>query len=92
MYFHWQHVNSFHKSTFMYYYVDMPATSTKHPKKLPKTKWIGYRGTLPEHTAIKTDAARLGVPVGAYIPMAIRYFRKTEYGNQMKLQKIAPAA
>lgn len=50
----------------------MPAPTTA-----PKTKWIGYRGTLPEHTAIKTDAARLGLTVGSYITGAIQHFKKT---------------
>lgn len=51
----------FFKSSFMYY-VGMPTITTSS-----KTKWIGYRGTLPEHTAIKTAAARKGLTVGDYI-------------------------
>lgn len=45
--------------------------------KRTKTKWIGYRGTLPEHTAIKTAAAKLGITVGVYLAQAIQHFRKT---------------
>lgn len=61
MYFHWQQVNTFSSHLFMYY-VGMLAIT-----KSSKTKWIGYRGTLPEHTAIKTAAARKGLTVGDYI-------------------------
>ncbi len=71
MYFHWQQVNSF-SSCLLMYYSGMPSITTKPVK----TKWIGFRGTLPDHTAIKTDAARMGVTVGSYIMMSIESFRK----------------
>lgn len=48
----------------------MPAAKTS------KTKWIGYRGTLTEHTAIKTAAARRGVTVGTYLRLAEQLLRK----------------
>lgn len=50
----------------------MPATLSKPVK----TKWIAYRCGIPEHTAIKTDAAQLGITVGSYIQAAVEQFRK----------------